>query len=180
MQGTERNFAGTDLATLAKLREKYGDGRVVVAKGSNERADIMWELVYPTLDDESWEYCTIGAWLNGNPSEDDISWWQEEVSGVPTLETVCGDHSFFNQYDEAFNTFAKKGAPKEVIDWLRQKGSGAQAVKKKMVEQQTEENVEKMKEEAKKRAKDLNPVSNPFVIAGIAAAVVLILYMKSK
>jgi hypothetical protein len=168
------SLAGADLATLQTLRQKYGDGP---HSGINEISDIMSTLVYPLFTDKDWQYCTINMWLNGVPSEDDLSWKAKFGSEMLTLEEQCGDHSFLNQYDAAFDDFADKGAPKEVIDWLRQKGKTTYEKKIKLTEKEGAEAVKKGVEAAKK---SVNPFENPWVVGGIAAAVVLLLLIKTK
>lgn len=169
-----RHLAGADLPTLQTLRAKYGDGP---HSGIEEISEIMSTLVYPVFTDKDWQYCTINQWLNGAPSEDDLSLVEEYMSGMPTLETWCGDHSYFDQYKAAFEDFENRGAPKEVIDWLRKKGEFNKQKKLVIAQQEGEKNLKKATEETGRK---LNPFENPLVVTGVAMAIALIIFLRIK
>lgn len=167
---------GPSLSALQEIRQKYGDG--AIPKGdANQTQDIMATLVYPLFTDKDWQFCTINAWLTGTPSEDDLSWKAKYFSEMPRLEEVCGDHSFFNQFEAAFSDLKDKGAPKEVIDWLRSKGEAKIKEKVATAEKEGQTNVGKAAADAQKA---INPFENPWVVGGIAAAVTLLLVMRLK
>lgn len=108
------------LASLESLKAKYGDSLV---QPGHEIVEILQALVDPFLGGESWQRCTLEQWLNGLPSEDDLSWKGKYFSEMPTLEETCGDHTTFgSQYDEAFDDLKSAGCPQDAIDWLRKKG----------------------------------------------------------
>jgi hypothetical protein len=167
-------LAGTAPAALADLRAKYGDGPT---QSVNEISDILTKLVYPLFTDKDWQWCTINAWLTGTPSEDEESWLGRWSSEMPTLEEVCGDHSFFNQYDAAFSDFKDKGASQQVIDWLRTKGELKHKKKIAIADKEGKENLNKAVQDTKKA---LNPFESPWVVGGVAAALTLLLFIKLK
>ena len=72
-----------------QLRERVGDDPV---KDGVEMQDIMTSVA-KYLGPDTWQFCTIEAWLNGTPSEDDLDWKAEYFSEMPRLEEFCGDHA---------------------------------------------------------------------------------------
>lgn len=173
-----RSLAGAseDLAALKAMRDKYGDG--LIPKGNVDQIqDILATLVYPRFKEGDWQWCTLNNLLIGTPSEDDLSLTEEYMTEIQTLEKLCGDHAFTNQYKAALEELNDKGAPKEVTDWLWAKGNLRLAQKKKMVEEQAKENVDKAIKGTKQA---LNPFENPWVVGGIAAAITLLLIIRLK
>ena len=159
------------LSRLDSLKAKYGDGMI---RDGSEAADVM-SLVGPFLKDDSWQYCTINAWLNGLPSEDDLDWKAKYFSEMPRLEEVCGDHSFFNQYNAAFDDLKSAGCPQAVMDWIRAKGQANFDFKRKgaKAEAEGERNLEKAKQSALSSINPFDP-SSPFFWILLAVAAVYI------
>lgn len=180
-----RRLSGTTedvLARLDVLKAKYGNGYIGssgAAVGGEEMNDVMG-LVAPYLKGDSWQWCTIVAWLNGTPSEDDVDWKAEYFSDQPLLEDTCGDHTTFgSQYDEAFDDLKSAGCPQEAITWIRAKGQANFDFKRKG--KKAEEEGARRFELAKQAAKDaVNPLkpTSPFFWALLAAGAVLILKYK--
>lgn len=168
-------------ANLQILRQRYGDG--AATGNSAEFVDIMGALVAPFFPEEDgetqWQYCTINQWIDGTPSEDDLSWKAEYFSNYRTLEDTCGDHTTIgSQYDEAFDDLKDEGCPQDVINWLRTKGQAAIIARKKgkAAEKEGSEHWEKAKEGAKDA---INPFSlkSP-LFWGLLAAVALLVLAK--
>jgi len=118
-------------------------------KSGVEAQRIMKEVAR-YLPTDSWQYCTINAWLLGVPSEDDLSWKAEYFSEMPRLEETCGDHTTFgSQYDEAFDDLKSEGAPTSFVTWLRDKRT-LKAQKTVVAEKEGKENIKKGIEDTKK------------------------------
>ena len=152
-------------------KEKWGNGAV---KSADEMLEIM-QHVAVFLKPESWQYCTINAWLNGNPSEDDVSWKAVHFTEMPLLEEVCGDHTTFgSQYKEAFDDLSSAGASETFVTWLNAKGTAAMHKKKAIAETEGKANFEHALEDFKE----------PFKFAGIGLGVLalvgLAVYFTSK
>ena len=155
------------------LQQKYGDGPTV---NGDENLAIRTEVA-AYIDPQGWQYCTLNAWLDGIPSEDDLTWKAHWFSEMPRLEESCGDHAFGNQFTKAFDELIDKGAPKGFTDWIKVKGNAKSAQKRGIAEIEGKTNVKKGLTDA---ANAVNPLSNPLVVVGIAAAIALIVYSKAK
>ena len=151
------------------LRTKYGDsGTVDVA----ENLAIMTE-VGKYVDPKGWQYCTINALLDGLPSEDDLSWKARYFSEMPRLEEVCGDHALSDQYAAALSDMVSGGAAKEFAAWLQTKSAAKRSKKAAVAEKEGQTGFGK-------GVKALNPLEDPRIVFGIAAAIALILVWKFK
>lgn len=102
----------------------------------------MTEVDY-YLDPKGWERCTINAWLNGTPSEDDLGFGAsiKKQFTAPVLEDYCGDHSYGNQYDEAFDALKNAGAPARLIKLLRDRGQIKIDTKKQTFQKDVQKNL---------------------------------------
>lgn len=108
--------------------------------------NTMVEVDY-YLDPKGWERCTINQWLNGTPSEDDLGFGSsiKKQFTAPVLEADppqgCGDHSYGNQYEDAFKALAKAGAPERLIKLIRERGSSKLATKAPIFKSDAEKNI---------------------------------------
>lgn len=152
---------------LAYLHKKYGNYRV---NSANEMLEIM-QAVGKYLPHDSWQYCTINAWLTGTPSEDDVSFFGKYFTEMPLLEEVCGDHTWFgNQFAAAFKELSYRGAPADLVQWINAKGTAASKVT--TTNEQGDANWESAKTDALDALKN---AAAPVAFGGAALAVVVVL-----
>jgi len=137
-------LASVRLGRFEALRSRVGDAPV---KDGVEMQEIMAEVA-EYYGPDTWQFCTINAWLNGTPSEDDLSWEAEYFSEMPRLEEFCNDHAWGNQYDAAFDDLKDAGAPPAFIQWLRDKQGNLAAKKVGIAESEGSENFGKAKSDA--------------------------------
>jgi hypothetical protein len=170
--GTSMAGMSTSAAQSAftALRNKFGNTKV---KDANEMQEIM-QLVSAYLSPDSWQYCTINAWLTGTPSEDDLNFFGNYFTEMPRLEDVCGDHVWlWSQFKEAFDDLEDAGASPDFVKWINVKGM-ARRYKVKQTDDEGSDNFDKAITDAK------NAVAVPAIGVGTLIAVALIAVLIAR
>lgn len=148
--------------------------------------NTMEEVDY-YLDPNGWERCTINHWLIGTPSEDDLGFGSsiKKQFTAPVLEADppqgCGDHSYGDQYADAFDALKSAGAPDTLIGLIRKRGQAKRDMKKGIFKEDAESNIKKGLADAANAANPLNPFGaiGKYVFAGLGAYL-LFQYIKSR